>query len=299
LILNPAITVFFDGGCPLCRREVGIYQRASVGLPVRWHDVNQDDVDLPFGLDRQSALARFHVLRHVPKTELLSGAQAFALLWKHIPGWKWLGAIASVPLVSPLLEIAYRFFLWFRPQLQQLARRLEPAVSQCPGFMVKDLRSDHAGETGAVWIYKGILLLARDPALKAFAQHHVATEQKHLDLMNGILPWRQRSRLLLFWKVAGFMTGFLPALVGPRAVYATVASVETFVDQHYQVQIEKLRDSEYPGLLKTILSCQADEQAHRDEAQALIQKPAGALLKAWCALVGFGSAQAVKLAKLI
>jgi 3-demethoxyubiquinol 3-hydroxylase len=296
---SPAITVFFDGGCPLCRREVGIYQRASVGLPVHWHDVNQHDVDLPSGLDRDTALARFHVLKHGPRPEILSGAQAFVLLWTHIPGWKWLGAVASVPFVSPLFEIAYRFFLWFRPKLQQVARKLEPAVSQCPAFMVKDLRSDHAGETGAVWIYKGILLLARDPQLKAFAQHHVATEQKHLDLMNGILPWRQRSRLLVFWKAAGFMTGFLPALGGPRAVYATVASVEVFVDQHYQAQIEKLQGSDYLGLLNTMESCQADEREHRDEAQSLMQKPPGLLLKAWCALVGFGSAQAVKLAKLI
>jgi 3-demethoxyubiquinol 3-hydroxylase len=297
--LNPAITVFYDGGCPLCRREVGLYQRASVGLPVHWHDVNQDNVDLPSGLDRQTALARFHVLRHGPQPEILSGAQAFALLWKHIPGWKWLGTFASVPLVSPLFEIAYQFFLWFRPRLQQLARKLEPAVSQCPAFMVRDLRSDHAGETGAVWIYKGILLLARDKNLKTFAQHHIATEQKHLDLMNSFLPWRQRSRLLVFWKAAGFMTGFLPALFGPRAVYATVASVEIFVDQHYQEQIEKLLHSGYPGLLNAMLTCQADEQQHRDEAQAMIQKPAGALLRAWCALVGVGSAQAVKLAKLI
>jgi 3-demethoxyubiquinol 3-hydroxylase len=297
--LNPAITVFFDGGCPLCRREVGIYQRASVGLPVLWHDVNQGDVDLPIGLDRQTALARFHVLRHGPQPEMLSGAKAFALLWKHIPGWKWLGAIASTPFISPPLEVAYRFFLWFRPKLQQFARLLEPAVSQCPAFMVRDLRSDHAGETGAVWIYKGILLIARDPELKAFAKHHLVTEQKHLDLMNGILPWRQRSRLLVFWKAAGFMAGFLPALFGPRAVYATVASVEVFVDQHYQAQIEKLQRSDYPGLLNTMVSCQADEREHRDEAQSLIQQPPGLLLKVWCALVGFGSAQAVKLAKLI
>jgi 3-demethoxyubiquinol 3-hydroxylase len=297
--LIPAITVFFDGGCPLCRREVGIYQRASVGLPVHWHDVNQHDIDLPSGLDRQTALARFHVLRHGPDPKILSGAQAFALLWKHIPGWKWLGAIASVPIVCSLLEILYQFFLWFRPKLQQLARSLEPAVSQCPAFMVQDLRSDHAGETGAVWIYKGILVLARDPQLIAFAQHHVETEQKHLDLMNGILPWRQRSRLLVFWKAAGFITGFLPALAGSRAVYATVASVEVFVDQHYQAQIEKLRNSDYPGLLNTMLSCQADERQHRDEAQALMENSPSLMLKAWCVLVGFGSAQAVKLAKLI
>jgi 3-demethoxyubiquinol 3-hydroxylase len=297
--LKPAITVFFDGGCPLCRREVGIYQRASVGLPVHWHDVNEPEVALPVGLDRQTALTRFHVLQHGNKPELLSGAPAFTALWKLIPGWKWLGALGSLPLISSLLEIAYRAFLLFRPKLQQLTRALEPAVSQCPAFMVQDIRSDHAGETGAVWIYKGILLLARDRQLIEFAKHHLAAEQKHLNLMNGILPWRQRSRLIVFWKAAGFMTGFLPALFGPRAVYATVASVEVFVDQHYQAQIEKLQNSEYPGLLNTLVSCQADEQAHRDEAKSLLIEPSSMLLQGWCWMVGFGSAQAVKLAKFV
>jgi 3-demethoxyubiquinol 3-hydroxylase len=142
-------------------------------------------------------------------------------------------------------------------------------------------------------------LLARDRQLIEFAKHHLAAEQKHLNLMNGILPWRQRSRLIVFWKAAGFMTGFLPALFGPRAVYATVASVEVFVDQHYQAQIEKLQNSEYPGLLNTLVSCQADEQAHRDEAKSLLIEPSSMLLQGWCWMVGFGSAQAVKLAKFV
>jgi 3-demethoxyubiquinol 3-hydroxylase len=296
---SPAITVFFDGGCPLCRREVGLYQRASVGLPVRWQDVSDFDATLPQGLNRQAALERFHVLRHGEQPELLSGARAFTLLWKQIPGWKWLGVLGSVPPVTVFLETAYSSFLRLRPKMQTIARALEPAVSQSPPFMVRDFRSDHAGETGAVWIYKGILLLAKDPTLINFAKHHLATEQKHLDLMNGILPWRQRSRLLVFWKIAGFITGFLPALVSSRAVYATVASVEVFVDQHYQEQIEKLQTSEYPGLLNTLLDCQADERGHRDEALAFVSPAPGLVLKTWCAVVGFGSAQAVKLAKLI
>ena len=42
------------------------------------------------------------------------------------------------------------------------------------------MRSNHAGETGAVWIYKGILTVSRDPAIRLFAEHHLATEQTHL-----------------------------------------------------------------------------------------------------------------------
>lgn len=55
-----------------------------------------------------------------------------------------------------------------------------------PAWVFADLRTDHAGEVGAVCIYKGVLKFARDPILRAFAEHHLATEQKHLRLISGM-----------------------------------------------------------------------------------------------------------------
>ena len=57
--------------------------------------------------------------------------------------------------------------------------------------------------------------------------------------LNVNLP-RHRSRLLPLWRTAGWLTGALPAWVGPRAVYATIEAVATFVDQHYAEQIESI-----------------------------------------------------------
>ena len=166
--------------------------------------------------------------------------------------------------------------------------------------MLAELRSDHAGETGAVWIYRGIALVTRDADLKAFALRHGATEQDHLKRVCEVLPWARRSWLLPAWRVAGFFTGALPALVGPRAVHATIAAVETFVDHHYQQQIDRIEGRTGVEALRALLvDCQADEVSHRDEAMALQTHPPGALLRAWCALVGSGSAMAVKLARLV
>jgi demethoxyubiquinone hydroxylase (CLK1/Coq7/Cat5 family) len=115
-----------------------------------------------------------------------------------------------------------------------------------------------------------------------------------------VLPWARRSWLLPAWRVAGLLTGALPALVGPRAVHATIASVETFVDHHYQQQIDRIEGRPGVERLRALLvECQADEVAHRDEALALQTQPPGVLLRAWCALVGSGSALAVKLARLV
>jgi ubiquinone biosynthesis monooxygenase Coq7 len=184
--------------------------------------------------------------------------------------------------------------------------RLEILNSSCvvlapgdklPAWVLADLRTDHAGELGAVCIYQGVLKFARDPMLRAFAEHHLATEQKHLGLMTGWLPPAQFSRLLPLWRLAGFLTGALPSLFGPKAVYATIEAVETFVNQHYEDQICALASRpDLNDLRQTLLDCQADEVAHRDEAAAARgpTRP-NVVLRAWCAMVGVGSSAAVSL----
>ncbi|MEO0411027.1 MAG: demethoxyubiquinone hydroxylase family protein [Pseudomonadota bacterium] len=174
------------------------------------------------------------------------------------------------------------------------------AQQDMPAWLVAELRSDQAGETGAVEIYRGILALSKDPDLRAFATHHMETEQKHLDLINTILPHAERTRLLPVWKVMGFLTGALPAIFGAKAVYATIEAVETFVDHHYQQQIDQLdTQSLLPEIKAALVACQADEVAHRDEAAGLVDGPLNPLHKAWAFVVGFGSQAAVVVAKRI
>jgi ubiquinone biosynthesis monooxygenase Coq7 len=170
-----------------------------------------------------------------------------------------------------------------------------------PAVVVADLRTDHAGETGAVCIYQGVLQFARDPELRAFAQRHMATEQAHLHQIEAWLPKADRSRLLPVWRLAGWMTGALPALLGPRVVYATIEAVETFVDQHYEEQVRRLAmHPELRSLRQTLLDCQGDEVAHRIEAAAA-RGPgkSGALLRIWCRLVDVGSKGAVAVCRHI
>lgn len=176
---------------------------------------------------------------------------------------------------------------------------LAAVAADIPG-LIGDIRSDHAGETGAVMIYRGILAASRDTGIRRFAAAHLATEQRHLDLLAALLPPNRRSLLLPLWRLAGFLTGLLPALAGPRAVYATIDAVETFVDHHYAQQIRKLPASGAGGALRAALcACQADEVHHRDEARAAQTRPAGWPLRAWAWTVGFGSRAAVAAARRV
>lgn len=89
-------------------------------------------------------------------------------------------------------------------------------------------------------------------------------------------------------------------VAGPPTVYATVAAVETFVDQHYAEQIARLDarrgDPASTALRDDLERCRLDELQHRDDA--LAAGPArGPMLRCWTALVGGGSALAVALAR--
>ena len=184
-----------------------------------------------------------------------------------------------------------------------------PDASALPATLLADLRTDHAGEAGAVMIYRGILATTRDAAVRRFAQGHLATEAAHLAAIEPLLALRYRSRLLPLWRAAGWLTGALPAWVGPRAVFATIEAVETFVDHHYAGQIDTIdrydpgRDHAPLQALRALLdACRCDEVAHRDEAAALFVgagKPRSLALRAWVWSVGAGSRAAVKICRRI
>ncbi len=295
------LTVLYDGGCPLCRREIAHAQ----GLSKRqgdnalcFVDIGRAEGDGALDAERATLLARFHVQR--ADGSRLQGAAAFLAMWARLPGWRWLARMGRLPGALTLLEAAYNGFLRVRPQLQALARRWEPTAGLSI-HMERELRSDHAGETGAVHIYRGIACVAarrRDTELLGFAQRHGDIESDHLRLIETWLPLQRRSRLLGAWRLAGWLTGALPALAGKRAVYATVAAVETFVDRHYQQQIDHLQHHGGPDdLLRLLQRCQADERHHRDESTALLGTSMPWPLRSWCALVGAGSAAAVVMAR--
>ncbi len=112
--------VYFDGSCPLCRREIALYQKSEGADGVQFVDVSAGQ-GLPTGLDAATAMRRFHI--RDAKGQLQSGARAFIALWLTLPRWRWLGRMASVPPLPSVLEGLYRLSLIIRPAMQRLARR--------------------------------------------------------------------------------------------------------------------------------------------------------------------------------
>jgi predicted DCC family thiol-disulfide oxidoreductase YuxK len=119
----PALTVLYDGACPLCRREIGLYRGLPSSTPLCFADVSDTTQPLPPGTTREQLLARFHVRQ--ADGRLLSGAPAFLALWATLPGWRWLARLGRWPGVAWAMERAYRLFLRARPTLQRWAARLD------------------------------------------------------------------------------------------------------------------------------------------------------------------------------
>lgn len=111
-----ALTVWYDGGCPLCTREIALMRRLDRRGRIDFVDVSQD-VGCP--IDRTALLARFHARED---GVMLSGAAAFAAMWRAIPLLRPIGLAARNRLILNALEWLYRRFLVVRPALQRLAR---------------------------------------------------------------------------------------------------------------------------------------------------------------------------------
>lgn len=117
-----ALTVYFDGSCPLCRAEISHY-RAQIGADeICFRDVSKDDLTAEPDLSTESAMSRLHV--RLSDGRLVSGALGFVEIWKTLPRWHRVARIASLPGVVSMMEVAYRLFLPIRPFLSKVFARL-------------------------------------------------------------------------------------------------------------------------------------------------------------------------------
>lgn len=112
------LIVWNDGACPLCRREIALMRKLDRRGAIDFIDiVTADHAQCP--VSRAELLARFHALEN---GQLLSGAAAFAAMWRAIPALRPLGLLARNRRVLRALEWLYLRFLAVRPRLQRLVR---------------------------------------------------------------------------------------------------------------------------------------------------------------------------------
>ncbi|ADM09916.1 Coq7 family protein [Parvularcula bermudensis HTCC2503] len=165
------------------------------------------------------------------------------------------------------------------------------------------LRVDHAGEYGAVNIYRGqraVFEKVKGKAqLKATLAHMEDGEAHHLATFDRYLT-EENIRPTLFspvWNAAGFTLGAVTALMGEKAAMACTSAVETEIERHYGAQIDEL-DGLDATLQETVEAFRIDEIGHRDTAlDAGAEETFGySVMKR---VIGFGCRAAISLAEKV
>jgi ubiquinone biosynthesis monooxygenase Coq7 len=129
------------------------------------------------------------------------------------------------------------------------------------------IRVNHAGEYGAMRIYEGQKAILGNSPVAPLLDHMLDQEKEHFDRFDETLK-RRRVRptaLSPLWHVAGFALGAGSALLGKRAAMACTVAVETVIDEHYQAQLEALKDKPEEAPLRVLIEkCHEEELEHKD-----------------------------------
>lgn len=178
-----------------------------------------------------------------------------------------------------------------------------PGQGSLAARVAEMLRVDHAGEVGAVAIYRGQRAVLGEAAGRERIAGQIAEmaahEAEHLAAFDRLLLARRvrPTALAPVWRLAGFALGAGTALLGEKAAHACTEAVETVIEQHYAGQIEELQGVE-PELAADLARFRQEELAHRDLAreEGAHEAPGYRLL---AAMIGAGCRAAIKLAEKV
>jgi ubiquinone biosynthesis monooxygenase Coq7 len=150
------------------------------------------------------------------------------------------------------------------------------------------LRVDHAGEYGAVAIYRGQLaVFERQQGKERIVgqlKEMAAEEQDHLDAFDRMLAAGSVRPTVMspLWNAAGYALGVGTALLGEKAAHACTEAVETVIEEHYGDQVTELTAAGEDELAAKMAKFQEEEVAHKDlaAAEGAAEAPAYPLLSA-------------------
>ena len=102
------VEVFYDGACPLCRREIEMLRGKDKQRRILFTDIAELEFDpASVGVTLPTLMARIHA--RLPDGTLIEGVEVFRRLYAAV-GFGSLVAVSRLPLVTQLLDLSYRAF---------------------------------------------------------------------------------------------------------------------------------------------------------------------------------------------
>ena len=110
--------VYFNNSCKICKAEINLYKKEKI-KDINWVDIsNNTDAELETNKNDKQLLRRLHVKKD---GKIFSGAEAFLLVWKSIPKYRFLYSIFRLPVIFQIFSLTYEvvaFFLYLKNKKQ-------------------------------------------------------------------------------------------------------------------------------------------------------------------------------------
>jgi len=102
--------VYFNNSCKICKAEIDLYKKENI-KEIDWVDITDNDLaEIETSRNNKELLRRLHVKE---EGKVLQGADAFLVLWKKIPKYKFLYRFFKIPIIFNLFSIGYEIVSYF------------------------------------------------------------------------------------------------------------------------------------------------------------------------------------------
>tara|TARA_B100001057_G_scaffold7616_1_gene6967 strand:- start:1134 stop:1481 length:348 start_codon:yes stop_codon:yes gene_type:complete len=110
--------VYFNNSCKICKAEIDLYKKEEVE-EIDWIDITNNNLaKKETSKSEKELLRRLHVIEN---ERVIEGAEAFLILWKKMPKYKFLYSFFKLPIIYNLFSIIYEivaFFLYLKNKKQ-------------------------------------------------------------------------------------------------------------------------------------------------------------------------------------
>ena len=127
------LTIFFDGGCPLCKREVDFMSSRNQKGFLRFIDINSSDFSFDkYGITYKQAMERIHALKS--NGSIIRDVNVFQEAYSLI-GLGWIYAPTKLPVIDKIIALIYgvwakyRLKITLRPPIEKLCSERDCEIS--------------------------------------------------------------------------------------------------------------------------------------------------------------------------
>ncbi len=102
--------VYFNNSCKICKTEIDIYKKENIS-EIDWIDITNNELaEKETSKNSKELLRRLHVKDN---GKVFQGAEAFILVWKKIPKYKFLYKFFKLPIIFNLFSLVYELVAYF------------------------------------------------------------------------------------------------------------------------------------------------------------------------------------------